>query len=435
MHEDAMKKMRGYVIAAVEELAKRNGLFDSEWWSCEPLVKGGTLIENTFSDYSNSPLMEMDLTILWRARDLGLLDKDSIVNLSSPQNREKLIAATCEWWNSIPRTYRATFPIPGTTEGLYAVAPATLEGGVAIFGSVQPSGDLPLNMLARLGDPLTPKPGDAAGPSIAVECSGFMIQNRWVEPTAAVALRTCKVVLILGEVIGVFSRNPSSSSKPVATANVHDVIKNESTQIHLPVDFGAALARVSLSKSVLETPNSLLIPSQKRKPVEIRDHLQRELDLVGAVVEGARAHASLKRTGGESDDELTKIANNEHCARIVTAAEWLFDASFESALAMAYVQLAIGFEALYGADESERIGQTLANRLAYAVGRTGADRKTLREYFADFYKQRSKIVHNGALSLRPKENELFRWGERTLRRALEHELTLVSKNRQIAALL
>ena len=130
------------------------------------------------------------------------------------------------------------------------------------------------------------------------------------------------------------------------------------------------------------------------------------------------------------NSERSSVTNtptrHRHCARIATAAEWLFDARSESS-PTGLVQTAIAFEALYGGAKGESVVETLANRIAYTLGRTPQHREWLVESFTDFYDTRSKVVHNGASRLTNEQKVQLGSTQRVLKELLRHELRLVAE--------
>jgi hypothetical protein len=94
---------------------------------------------------------------------------------------------------------------------------------------------------------------------------------------------------------------------------------------------------------------------------------------------------------------------------------------------VSYVQVAIGFEALYGGSKDEPVVQTLASRVAHGLARTVERRQDLLRRFVEFYKKRSAIVHSGANRLIADEVETPGWARQTLRHAIRHELFLLGR--------
>jgi hypothetical protein len=126
--------------------------------------------------------------------------------------------------------------------------------------------------------------------------------------------------------------------------------------------------------------------------------------------------------------EDVETALDEQCERVVTSAAWLFDAENDSAPARAFVQVSIGFEALYGnAEAKPNLTETLCDRVSYALGTTLGDRESLSRMFEKFYLRRSAIVHTGLARLDEDDGVLLRWAKETLRKALQSELAIIER--------
>jgi hypothetical protein len=123
---------------------------------------------------------------------------------------------------------------------------------------------------------------------------------------------------------------------------------------------------------------------------------------------------------------LTREAD-DHCARIATAAEWLFDAEYQPKSATTLMQTAIALEALHGGGERDPIRSTLANRIAYSLGVTAAERTELMSFVHRFHDTRSSVVHRGASRLNG--DQPFNWmpGRTFCRKRLRHEMRLLGK--------
>jgi hypothetical protein len=155
------------------------------------------------------------------------------------------------------------------------------------------------------------------------------------------------------------------------------------------------------------------------------DSLTQQLRKLGNIIKFAsmtspeeeRKVGEKKKAKATDDDH-----RNSHCSRIATAAEWLFDSEAESAPAMGYVQIAIAFEALCGGGKNEPVVETIANRVAYSIGKSSGERAHLLKQFREFYNKRSGIVHNGSTRLSREETGLYYWARQTLQRLLITEM-------------
>jgi hypothetical protein len=81
--------------------------------------------------------------------------------------------------------------------------------------------------------------------------------------------------------------------------------------------------------------------------------------------------------------------------RMRAALTWLFESRMESSLSAAVVKTAIALESLLVFDESEQIGKSLSERIAFVVSTDPKMRRQLNIAVKKFYNSRSGIVHGG----------------------------------------
>jgi hypothetical protein len=118
------------------------------------------------------------------------------------------------------------------------------------------------------------------------------------------------------------------------------------------------------------------------------------------------------------------VATSEDAIEIRTAAEWMFDALCAENETIAFMQYAIGFEAILGGSigSDEPLSKTLADRLSFLIGKNRSDRKTIREDFLEFYRVRGKIVHGRAARLSIADRKWLEWARQNLLKVIRQEL-------------
>jgi hypothetical protein len=85
---------------------------------------------------------------------------------------------------------------------------------------------------------------------------------------------------------------------------------------------------------------------------------------------------------------------NVDASRVRTALEWSFDSRHNDNETLAMLQACIGLESLLGEDEQdEPLTVRLADRCAFLLGRSSADRDSIRAHFKKLYGIRSKLIH------------------------------------------
>jgi hypothetical protein len=177
----------------------------------------------------------------------------------------------------------------------------------------------------------------------------------------------------------------------------------------LPAALAGALARLTVK------------PSEAQPQASLGDRLS----VAGLILAREGQSDPTVRKHAKSPVEAAPTELDRHCARIATAAEWLFDATHEQASATTFVQTAIGFEALYGGAKGEPVIETLANRVAYSLGTSPQSREQTARAFTKFYDTRSAVVHSGASRLTMEQQRQLSGSQSTLKKALRHEMRLV----------
>jgi Apea-like HEPN len=332
----------------------------------------------------------------------------------TPQQREQIADLVCEMWARIPVTYQFVFPLPvmGQVDEVIEITP-----GIAIKNSPRDMVDEMGMQLPRSLGALALAASDPPVASLVVEAKGLMQYSALAEVPAAVAIRAAKVVIQLGLVEKILDLSGwlSQASPRESKYTPRIGLPTNTGAFELPATFAMVLAEISL------TPKAEA--SYASRFATIGAVLRREAELQQNPPKKARK---------ESSEEIYARQIRQHCARIATAAEWLFDAEHAPESATTVVQTAIAYEALYGGGQGEPVVATLANRLAYALGKSPQFRESLREWFTDFYKNRSDVVHNGASRLTGKQRHDLSIMRNILHQALAHELDLLKQAGHLA---
>jgi hypothetical protein len=155
----------------------------------------------------------------------------------------------------------------------------------------------------------------------------------------------------------------------------------------------------------------------------------------GDILEASnKAYISPKKIPEISNEEFDKLFDNirmlfksEDCQKLKTACIWLFRAHMNSRGMDKILDATIAIEVLLGDRESsDRIGlaKLMANRCAYSLGKSSKERKNLFDFFLDFYKLRSEIVHSGRLDISKSENQRVQRGIALAARLIRHEVEI-----------
>ncbi len=126
-------------------------------------------------------------------------------------------------------------------------------------------------------------------------------------------------------------------------------------------------------------------------------------------------------------DRVSVIFRNDTFSRrIFTAAIWYFRAGLSQRPLDRLLESTIAIEVMLGdKDTSETGGLTklLANRCAYLLGRSQAQRDEILRLFISIYRLRSSIVHSGKHQLEPNDADTVEAAYELCGRIIERELT------------
>lgn len=114
--------------------------------------------------------------------------------------------------------------------------------------------------------------------------------------------------------------------------------------------------------------------------------------------------------------------------RLRTASVWMLRANQSTRPLDRLLEAAIVIEVLLGdRSTSDRIGlsKLMANRCAYALGKTVNEREQIIKDFDQFYNIRSQIVHTGRYQVSKADQDVIRKGVNLATRILRHEFNLL----------
>jgi hypothetical protein len=406
VHQQALSRMKELVLQVIPLLNVDNSQlqFAQAHKDLEPLA---AFIGKQFGQWLREDRAHLYVfdAIEHAVKASGAMPASGRLTALTPQQKEQIADQVCEMWARIPITYQFVFPFPVMGELAEVIE---ITSGVAIRNSAQEMVDsegmqLPRPIGAIAG--LAPDPPMA---SLVVESKGLMQYRVFAEQPSSMAIRTAKVVIQLGLVEGILQKSDFLSQTPPKKAKYtpRTGVPLNLGAIDLAATFATVLAEISLA--------SKAEASYASRFATIGAVLRRE----------AEFDPNIKSKPKTSEEKYARQIQR-HCARIATAAEWLFDAEHSPESVTTVVQTAIAYEALYGAAKGEPIVATLANRLAYALGKSPQFRDSLLEWFTDFYDIRSDVVHNGASRLIGKQRNTLAIMWNILHQALAHEIGLL----------
>jgi hypothetical protein len=417
MHSDAHSRLRQLVEKALDAIvvtADQRVDFKSSYELVDPLQEflAKNLAKWVHDDYA---FIYSYISIREILGQHGLLSTPGPLSSStSPEQRARATDAICSYWINVPQAYVFKFPLPSFVplEADVSIAP-----GVILTNAHRSEVDHEqMGLTTTLGDLMSGPATPCA--CLQVEANGLMRLGDSTEIPAASAIRTTKIVMALAKVLGVFvSLTPTINSPKFVTYTVHQGLGFESGRASLPAAFGNSLKGCAITRP--GNPPTLA-------DLALLQSLGERLSAVGVVIQADATFADMKKPPKTNVPATADYRLRQHCARIATAAEWMFDAETEAPTAMAFVQVSIAFEALYGGSKDDAIGKTLSNRVAYSLGRSAAGREELISQFLEFYDTRSIVVHSGATRLTKLQRTQFANGKEMLGQCLRHEMGLLS---------
>lgn len=121
----------------------------------------------------------------------------------------------------------------------------------------------------------------------------------------------------------------------------------------------------------------------------------------------------------------------EESRRVKSAIEWCFDSYIVQNQTLAFLQVCIGLEALFGDErqnkkQNERqniaLTETLADRCSYLIGSDIKGRKKIKEEFKELYGVRSDLVHGSITELDNNQKRYLNWGRSILKYSISKEI-------------
>jgi hypothetical protein len=133
-------------------------------------------------------------------------------------------------------------------------------------------------------------------------------------------------------------------------------------------------------------------------------------------------------------DRLGKVSavlrSGDRARSLMLGAQWLFESYCGDDELLQFVQAAVVIEILLGdkaASDLTGLGELLANRCAYLIANSHAERDQVLKDFRQIYALRSKIVQQGHSRLTLNQRTLFGQLRRICNRIIQAEVELLSK--------
>ncbi|MCK7312796.1 HEPN domain-containing protein [Enterobacter bugandensis] len=124
----------------------------------------------------------------------------------------------------------------------------------------------------------------------------------------------------------------------------------------------------------------------------------------------------------QKSSQLYKDSSNE-ARRIKMAIDWYITSYANEDSVMAFLQLCMGLEAIFGDDQDQGgLTKTLGDRCAYLIGKNIRQRKNIKDAFNKIYTIRSKIVHGVINKIEHEDSYMLNYARELLQTALGKEI-------------
>ena len=193
-------------------------------------------------------------------------------------------------------------------------------------------------------------------------------------------------------------------------------------------------AKVDLPDSVSRCLSTLLLNEKK---LEVFDKPEGRTTVASALGIGKMRQAN---TAEEKNLGLTdclaqlkryfSYSSYSDFPSIAAAIEWYQDSKFADNQTFSYLAACIGLEALLGSSEHmDTMSKRLADRYAFLLGKSRADREQLSAEYRDLLDLRGKIVHAKRARLSSDSQASLHKIQTMLYQAIWHEINLMYKNK------
>jgi hypothetical protein len=302
---------------------------------------------------------------------------------------------------SIPRTFDIYIPLPRLSD-----SPPTniqLSDNIYITSFKDPNeipGGYQEGLLGLFGAKL-----ELNKPYLRQRITGYC-GNRLENSSNKKAINNFKILLQQGLTRDIFKANQESLAKlgllgglkhhQIPKAHVTHIDQQRTplklVQLELPLDFCQWLNNLTFNfedeplNHIIDNPEKIL-PVIFRKPIDLIE------------------------------------CQKDESRRILSAIQWCLDSYIVENQTLAFLQVCIGLEALFGDDTyNGGLTEMLADRCAYLVSNDIKGRKSIKKDFKELYDARSKIVHGNATELDSNDKWHLNWGRRILEYAIMKEI-------------
>jgi hypothetical protein len=401
IHPEALKAFAPYVEKFVLSLELGNR---PTWmFSDEQHQKLFSFLEKHLGEYAHSWTLASCLEELaqrYIRQNVDIVPKGTFGEKLPIALVKAAVNCCLDFLGSLPRSYRVFFPLTNFTTGYRGTLKLSDRVGITEF-----SGDYAPSIHERTLDLLAVTQGDLAHhfssqyPHLYVQVDG-LIDGDEGHGSLAEAISVAKSFLYLMRTTSHWVGTPGGMEAPLTCFYIDQHMgPAHAAPFFLPATIRSGLYEFDLWPWHCDDANKGI------QFDELEDDLLVSLARFARTAEGLPDHP-----------------------HIVSAAEWAFDSHYESNETRSFIFQSIALESLLGAPGGEAgLSSVLADRLAYLVGSSVADRHEIQESFRRYYRIRSQLVHGTTSRISAGDRELLNWGGEILRRAVQRELELAAE--------
>ncbi len=339
-------------------------------------------------------------------------EKDEAVSASAlltKQQFDSLRSAIFDYLASIPREYDLWVRLPSMPK--WGDGEIALSNRISLVESAEPA----LNNRSKISLALLSEIHSLTGPTVFLKVSSLGYGRAGNSSTAVSdALSHLKQFLQLFQRGGTYKHDVITASEATQRGKASAVLidrafPDEKISVQIPESVGAFLTSMRINEEKLTWPdeNKKTLLHWKMRPAKSREEKS------SVLLEDISWIADLLDCSDKWPD----------AERIKTALEWAFDSEQSGNQTLGFIQACVGLEALLGDDDQEEpLTTRLADRCAYLLGKTHADRTSIRKRFKAMYAVRSKLIHGRTPRLTHSDAEHLFFAQITLSEVVTAEM-------------
>lgn len=412
----ASKALRSQLDDALQRMAVHGQVVDS--WSGGPLNKFVTSCRKYFAAWLNDgDVSEIVISQIYDALGAaeGAIETVPLSDILSQDQLHTVAEEVMRSLSSLPRQYEILFPLPNMQQH---ETDLVLSPTVALICATKPGTEFLHGILGHQLLLANPASDSSRSQSMYLKLSvrGYASSTR-TQSAMRDATALLKRTIQIGRVkAAITTRATSYIKRPPISGRQEPILLN--ALIYDTSSGRAAPRRIPLGLAMSACLNDLCIDTIQLQCAIRSDDSLAHPDFQQRFFERLREPVTML-TAPDLHEDLTALAS---------ALEWAFDADADDEGVLRCIKTCIALEAALSEDSDVGgITERLADRLAYLLGNSPADRRALRDRMREFYQLRSKLVHGKKSALSNEDHDIERFGPSLLNMVLRTELKALEK--------